>query len=113
MAANRWSGRHVDRGLGLLESPRASGSRVTVEAYPYGAGSTAIGAYFLAPERLGAWGLEPSSVSMGGAGEGIASRARLAELRAADPGAVCVVSFLDEDDPEDAAMLQRALAFPD
>ena len=31
---------------------RAAGSRVTVEAYPYGMGSTSIGAFFLAPERL-------------------------------------------------------------
>ncbi len=110
---NSTSRRHVDRVLGLLETSRASGSRVTVEAYPYGAGSTAIGAYFLAPERLGAWGLRPSSISMVVTGERIASGARLAELRAHDPGAVCVVSFLDEDDTEDAAMLQRALAFPD
>ena len=110
---NSTSRRHVERVLGLLETSRSNGSRVTVEAYPYGAGSTAIGAFFLAPERLGAWGLRPSSISMVTTGERIASVARLAELRATDPGAVCVVSFLDEDDPQDAALLQRALAFPD
>lgn len=110
---NSTSRRHVDRVLGLLDTARSNGSRVTVEAYPYGAGSTAIGAYFLAPERLGAWGLQPSSLTMVATGERIASVARLAELRATDPGAVCVVSFLDEEDPEDAATLQRALAFPD
>ncbi|WP_206056806.1 amidohydrolase family protein [Nocardioides sp. GY 10113] len=110
---NSTSRRHIDRVLGQLEAARAGGSRVTVEAYPYGAGSTAIGAFFLAPERLGAWGLTPASISMVGTGERIASIERLAELRATDPGAVCVVRFLDEEDPEDAAMLQRALAFPD
>ncbi|MEQ6900835.1 amidohydrolase family protein [Nocardioides sp. YIM 152588] len=110
---NSTSRRHIDRVLGQLDAARAGGSRVTVEAYPYGAGSTAIGAFFLAPERLGAWGLTPSSISMVSTGERVASIERLAELRATDPGAVCVVRFLDEDDTEDAAMLQRALAFPD
>ncbi|MEU0316468.1 amidohydrolase family protein [Nocardioides sp. NPDC006273] len=110
---NSTSRRHVDRVLGLLESSRTAGSDVTVEAYPYGAGSTAIGAFFLAPERLGAWGLVPSSITMVSTGERIASVSRLAELRTTDPGAVCVVHFLDEDSPADNAMLQRALAFPD
>ncbi|SFC97982.1 N-acyl-D-aspartate/D-glutamate deacylase [Nocardioides terrae] len=110
---NSTSRRHVDRVLDLLDTARANGSRVTVEAYPYGAGSTAIGAFFLSPERLSAWGLVPSSITMVSTGERIASVSRLAELRATDPGAVCVVAFLDESDPEDAALLQRALAFPD
>ena len=110
---NSTSRRHIDRVLGLLETARANGSRVSVEAYPYGAGSTAVGAFFLAPERLAAWDLTPSSISMVATGERIASVARLAELRATDPGAVCVVSFLDEEDPEDAALLQRSLSFPD
>lgn len=110
---NSTSRRHVDRVLGLLDTSRASGSRVTVEAYPYGAGSTAIGAYFLAPERLPAWGLRPTDISLVSTGERVADLRRLEELRAIDPGAVCVVRFLDEDDAEDAAMLRRALAFPD
>ena len=110
---NSTSRRHVDRVLALLETSRANGSRVTVEAYPYGAGSTAVGAFFLAPERLPAWGLTPSSISMVATGERIESVARLTELRTTDPGAACVVRFLDEQDPADEAMLQRALAFPD
>ncbi|MEI7054322.1 amidohydrolase family protein [Nocardioides sp. CCNWLW239] len=110
---NSTSRRHVDRVLGLLDDSRTAGSDVTVEAYPYGAGSTAIGAFFLAPERLGAWGLVPSSITMVTTGERITSVSRLAELRATDPGAVCVVHFLDEDSPADDAMLQRTLAFPD
>jgi hypothetical protein len=38
---NSTSGHHIDRVLGMLERSRRSGSRVTVEAYPYGAGSKA------------------------------------------------------------------------
>ena len=110
---NSTSRRHVDRVLGTLEDARAAGSRVTVEAYPYGMGSTSIGAFFLAPERLPAWGLTPSSIVMIGSGERIADVGRLNEIREQDPGATCVIEFLDERDEEDRALLRRALAFPD
>ena len=110
---NSTSRRHIDRVLATLEASRAAGSRVTVEAYPYGAGSTAVGAYFLDPDRLPAMGLAPSSIILIGTGERIADAARLREVRAADPGAPCVFAFLDEEDPADASLLQRSLAFPD
>ncbi len=110
---NSTSRRHVDRVLDLLAETRAEGSRVTVEAYPYGAGSTGIGAFFLAPERLHAWGIGPSDIMMVETGERIADLGRLRQLRDTDPGALCVVSFVDEENPADAAMLHRALAFPD
>lgn len=110
---NSTSGRHVERVLNTLEESRRSGSRVTVEAYPYGAGSTAIGAAFIAPERLRLKGLGPSSVIMVETGERIADAARLEQLRAQDPGAPCLLEFLDEDDPHDLSLLRQALAFPD
>lgn len=110
---NSTSRRHVDRVLAMLDRSRSEGSRVTVEAYPYGAGSTGIGAFFLAPDRLHVWGLRPSNIVMVATGERVASAARLVELRAADPGAECVVEFLDERDPADRALLHRALAFED
>ena len=49
---NSTSARHIDRVLALVGRCQAEGARVTTEAYPYGSGSTAIGAAFLAPERL-------------------------------------------------------------
>ncbi|MDF1602858.1 amidohydrolase family protein [Nocardioides sp. YIM 152315] len=110
---NSTSRRHVDRVLRTLEQARSAGSRVTVEAYPYSMGSTSVGAFFLAPERLPAWGLTPSSVVMLGTGERVADVRRLAELRELDPGATCVIEFLDERDEADRALLRRALAFPD
>ena len=110
---NSTSRRHIDRVLGLLDRARSQGSRITVEAYPYGAGSTAVGAYFLDPDRLGAWGLSPASIVLLTTGERIADGDRLRQVRRADPAAECVVEFLDERDPGDAALLRRALAFPD
>ena len=110
---NSTSRRHVDRVLTVLSEARSAGSRVTVEAYPYGAGSTAIGAYFLEPERLRAWDLRPSSLVLVATGERIADVARLREVRRTAPEATCIVEFLDERDPDDFARLHRALAFPD
>ncbi|GAA4367618.1 amidohydrolase family protein [Nocardioides caricicola] len=110
---NSTSRRHVDRVLGTLDDARTAGSRVSVEVYPYGMGSTSIGAFFLAPERLDAWGLTASSIVMLASGERISDVRRLAELRELDPGATCVVEFLDERDEADRALLRQALAYPD
>lgn len=110
---NSTSTRHVDRVLALIGRGRAEGSRITLEAYPYGAGSTAIGAYFLAPERLPRMGITPRAITLVETGERIADEARLQEVRATSPGAGCIVTLLDEADPTDRAYLQRALAYPD
>ena len=110
---NSTSRRHIDRVLGTLDTARREGAPVTVEAYPYGAGSTAIGAFFLAPERLPVWGLRPSDLVIVDTGERIADEARLAEIRERDPGAPCIVYFVDEDVPADAGLLRHSLAFPD
>ena len=58
---NSTSTRHIDRVHRLVERCRADGATVTTEAYPYGSGSTAIGAAFLSPERLAARGLDPTT----------------------------------------------------
>jgi N-acyl-D-aspartate/D-glutamate deacylase len=110
---NSTSRRHVDRVLASFTRAREAGSPVTVEAYPYGAGSTAVGAYFLDPDRLGAMGLRASSLVLLPSGERISDVARLKEVRATAPGTACIVEFLDEDVAEDRALLQQALAYPD
>ncbi|MCS7477950.1 amidohydrolase family protein [Umezawaea endophytica] len=110
---NSTSRRHVDRVLATLDRARSEGSRVTVEAYPYGAGSTGVGAYFLDPERLVRWGMTPSNLTILRTGERIADESRLRELRATDPGAACIVEYLDEDKAVDRELLLHSLAFPD
>ncbi|BCL33327.1 amidohydrolase family protein [Streptomyces aurantiacus] len=110
---NSTSRRHVDRVLATLQDARDQGSRVTVEAYPYGMGSTGIGASFLAPDRLRVSGLQPANIVMLGTGERILDERRLAELRALDPAATCLVEYLDERDEADRQRLHRTLAFPD
>jgi N-acyl-D-aspartate/D-glutamate deacylase len=104
--------RHADRVLGLIERAQRAGSRVTTEAYPYGAGMTGIGAAFLAPDRLSERGLVPPDLTYAPTGERVADAARLRELRAADPGGLAVVRFLNDDDPADRELLLRYLLFP-
>jgi N-acyl-D-aspartate/D-glutamate deacylase len=110
---NSTSRRHIDRVLSTIQQAQSEGSRVTVEAYPYGAGSTGISAVFLAPERLAVWGLTPQSIVVVPTGERIASEARLRELRETQPELAVIVEFLDERIEADRLLLQRSLEFPD
>ncbi len=110
---NSTSVRHVDRVLGLVERAQAAGSRVSTEAYPYGAGMTGIGATFLAPERLHERGLTPSDLTYAPTGERVATEERLVELRATDPGGLAIIRHFDEDDPADRELMLRPLLFPD
>ena len=109
---NSTSQRHIDRVLALVARAQAAGARISTEAYPYGSGMTAIGAAFLAPERLAERGLVPSSLTYAPTGERVASEARLRELRRDGPGGLAVIEFLDEDDAADARLLMRSLTFP-
>jgi Amidohydrolase family len=110
---NSTSFRHIDRVLELVGRAQAAGSRISTEAYPYGSGMTAIGAAFLAPERLHERSLTPASITYAPTGEQVADEARLRELRAADPGGLAIIRQLDEDDPADLNGLLRSLLFPD
>src|SRR5580704_8500749 len=109
---NSTSQRHIDRVLGLVAQAQAAGARISTEAYPYGSGMTAIGAAFLAPERLAERGLVASSLTYAPTGERVATEARLRELRQADPGGLAIIELLNEDDPGDRALLMRSLTFP-
>jgi hypothetical protein len=110
---NSTSGRHVDRVLALVGRCQAEGSHVTTEAYPYGSGSTAIGAAFLAPERLHERFRGTTAITYLRTGERVADEARLRELRATDPGGLVIAEFFDETDLDEAALLRRCLTFPD
>ena len=110
---NSTSRRHVERVLAMLEQSRSAGHRVTLEAYPYGSGSTGIGAAFLAPDRLPVWGLQPHNIVLVQTGERIADLARLEQVRTETPGATCIVEFLDETDPADGHLLDLAMLASD
>jgi dihydroorotase-like cyclic amidohydrolase len=100
---------HIDRVLALVERCRSEGGRVTIEAYPYGSGATAIGASFLSPEAMASHGLAPTSLTYLATGERVADVGRLVELRLSDPGGIVVMDFLDESIAAERALLRRSL----
>jgi Amidohydrolase family len=110
---NSTSLRHVDRVLALVDRVRRGGAVVTTEAYPYGAGMTAIGAAFLAAERLGERGLRPTDLVYVPTNERVRDAEHLSRLRAADPGGLCIVHFLDETKASDVAVMGAALTHDD
>jgi hypothetical protein len=110
---NSTSLRHVDRVLARVDEVRRAGSVVTTEAYPYGAGMTAIGAAFLAPERLAERGLRPTDILYAPQNERVRDADHLRRLRAADPGGLCIVHFFDERKAADAAVLRASLVHED
>ncbi len=109
---NSTSGLRVASIVEEIKRAQAAGARVTTEAYPYDAGSTVIGAAFLAPERLAESNLTPSSITYLRTGERVADTARLREIRASDPGGTCILQTFDLDDREQRALLLKALTFP-
>ena len=110
---NSTSLRHVDRVLALVDRVRRAGAVVTTEAYPYGAGMTAIGAAFLAPERLAERGLRPTDIVYVPTNRRVRDAEHLSRLRAADPGGLCIVHFLDEGKAADAAVMRASLLHED
>lgn len=106
---NSTSRRAIDRVYDLVDRAVRAGARVTTEAYPYGSGMTGVGAAFLDPLNLGAWGIGPEAIMYAPTGERIANEARLRELRSSDPGGLAIIHFLDEDQPSDKGFLDRAL----
>ncbi|TDE16031.1 amidohydrolase family protein [Jiangella asiatica] len=110
---NSVASRHVDRVLALVDRARSEGSRVSVEAYPYGFAMTAIGAVFFDPDVMAARGRTPDSLVYLKTRERVRDADHLRRLRESDPGGLVVSEYLREDDPHDRGFLLRALSFPD
>lgn len=110
---NSTSLRAIDEVAELVGGARSRGVSVSTEAYPYGAGMTAVGVPFLHPTSLPRLGIGPSDLVIVATGERPRDDARLLQLREQDPGALCIIHYLAEDNTDDAAMLRRALMLPD
>jgi dihydroorotase-like cyclic amidohydrolase len=95
-----------------ITAAQARGVRLSTEAYPYGAGSTGIGAAFFDPDRFARLGVPTTAVRYLPTGERIAGLDRLAELRRTDPGGLCTVDLLDLERPDDLELLLEAITMP-
>jgi hypothetical protein len=105
--------RTVEDGHRLVETARTDGARLTTEMYPYGAGMTAVGAAFLAPERLIDVGLAPHDLVVAASGRALGGVDELRALRASAPRTLVIIHYLDDASPADTDLLQRAIAGAD
>lgn len=110
---NSTSLRAIDEVAELVGGARDRGVSISTEAYPYGAGMTAIGAPFLHPDNLGLLGIAPSQLVYVSTGERPRDAARLLELQDQDPGGLCIIHYLDEGDDDDLALLRKAMLLSD
>ncbi|MEV0972961.1 amidohydrolase family protein [Microtetraspora glauca] len=110
---NSTSLRAVDEVAELVGGARSRGLAITTEAYPYGAGMTAVGAPFLRPDRLPRLGLRPSDLVVVATGERPEDEERLLRIRQDTPEALVVVHYFDEASEADLAVIRRALLLDD
>lgn len=106
---NSTSLRAIDEIADVVGGARQHGLNVSTEAYPYGAGMTGIGVPFLHPDNLSNFQIAPHNLVVVGTGERPANARRLLELREQDPGAMVIIHYLDEENVDDWAVLERAL----
>ena len=110
---NSTSGQRIGSIVEEMREAQARGVAITTEAYPYGAGSTVIGASFLDPQQLAANNMSPQSIIYLATGERVASTERLHEIRAVDPGGICILESFDLTDDHQKDLLFEALTYPD
>lgn len=111
---NSTSLRDIERCAHLISVAQEHGLKVTVEAYPYGAASTVVGAAFLAHpcycERTGAtW----SDIVLNATGEAVRDEAELRQVQNDEPGQPIVWHFLSpETNPEHQRLLDMSVLYP-
>jgi N-acyl-D-glutamate deacylase len=96
----------------LLRQAQARGLPISVEAYPYGAASTTVGAaMFRNPDWLQRWGVTSAS-AMELNGQPLA-QAQIDALQQAEPGTAVVMHFMrPDDDAADQKLLDLSVLYP-
>ncbi|HEX4936861.1 MAG TPA: amidohydrolase family protein, partial [Gemmatimonadaceae bacterium] len=108
---NSTSTRDIPRIAELLRGAQGRGLRVTTEAYPYGAGSTVVGAELFRGNWRERWGgATAGDIELGGVPF---TDATLAEAQAKTPGAWIVAHFMrPERSAADQEFLDQSVLFP-
>lgn len=106
---NSSSWRNIEEVRSLFEAAMDEGLSVSTEAYPYGAGSTTIGAARYAPETLDSAGIRAKDIYMTDTGEWVKDVDDLAAIRSSRPSSIAIFHFLNEADAKDLALLGHAL----
>ena len=109
---NSTSVRDIEACAQLVQDAQARGLPVTVEAYPYGAGSSTVGAeLFRGDDWIQRFGVKDAS-ALEFDGKPL-TQAKIDEMQKSSPGDVVVIHFLRPDDnEEDQALMDRLGALP-
>ena len=110
---NSTSLRAIDEVSELISGAQSRGLKVTTEAYPYGAGMTAVGVPFLHPDNLARLGIGPANLVIVATGERPRDAKRLLQIRRDSPGALVIIHYLDENAESDRSVIHRALMLKD
>ncbi|WP_253276958.1 amidohydrolase family protein, partial [Ruegeria sp. 6PALISEP08] len=96
--------------LDLVERAQAQGIKVTVEAYPYGAANTVVGAAMFSGDE---WRERMSSTAQNfQLGADRMTEEELTDYQNNEPGTFVTWHFLDENDPEALALLDASVTHP-
>jgi hypothetical protein len=109
---NSSSWRDINAVTNFIAQAQQRGIKVTTEAYPYGAGSTTIGAARYAPENLPLSGIKSSDIYLVETNSWIKDDDELRRVRAERPQALAIFHFLSEKNTDDRKLLRDALLFP-
>lgn len=108
---NSSSLKDVEAVLTLVDKAKEKGVNITIGAYPWGAGSTVVGAAMFSGEgwreRMG------STANNFQLGLDRMTEDQLVDYQKNNPGTFIVWHFLDENDPEDLALLDKSILHPD
>jgi N-acyl-D-glutamate deacylase len=108
---NSMSLRDIDAIGSLISKAQKQGLRISTEAYPYGAGSTGIGAAMFRGsnwrERIG--GITAANFDVGGKR---LTEKEFEDLQKNNPETETIIHFLDTSKAEDQATLDKSVLFP-
>lgn len=111
---NSTSLQDVERAAALIAKAQSLGLKITVEAYPYGTGSTVLGATFFAdPQFTERTGGPYETIEMVDTGRTFHNRDELLAAQAQDPASLVLWHFLDvEANPRHRDLLDVSVLFP-
>lgn len=104
----------VERAASLVRTAQSQGLKVTVEAYPYGTGSTVVSAEFFSdPDYVARMGADYSSIEILADRRRLRDKADLTEQQKKDPGSLVLLHFLDVAiNPKHRDLLDISVLFP-
>jgi len=111
---NSTSLQDVEHAAELVRTAQAQGLKVTLDAYPYGVGSTVVGAaFFTDPEFPDRTGGGYDTIELLQSRQRLAGRAELLAAQDKDPGSLVLWHFLDVDvSPRHRDLLDVSVLFP-